>query len=130
MKICSKCQENERLKWHHSYCRKCYLELDRRRYYKYREERLAKSQKYYQANKEKWIEKGKREDPKKKKARSTLRNHVHWKNRVIKKPCEVCGNPKSQGHHEDYDKPLEVIWLCSKHHGEKHRKYNEMGREV
>lgn len=37
------------------------------------------------------------------------------------KPCVVCGDKKSQAHHEDYDKPLNVIWLCSKHHCEVHR---------
>jgi tRNA U34 5-carboxymethylaminomethyl modifying enzyme MnmG/GidA len=35
-------------------------------------------------------------------------------------PCEVCGNPKSQGHHTDYTKALEVRWLCRKHHMEAH----------
>ncbi len=31
-------------------------------------------------------------------------------------PCEVCGEVKSQAHHEDYTKPLEVKWVCIKHH--------------
>jgi len=38
-------------------------------------------------------------------------------------PCEKCGDPKSQAHHDDYDKRFEVRWLCSKHHGEAHRHY-------
>lgn len=49
--------------------------------------------------------------------------HVYVKRgKVVKKPCEVCGNPKVRGHHEDYDKPLEVRWLCFEHHHELHQK--------
>jgi len=40
--------------------------------------------------------------------------------RLIKKPCEVCGEIKVEAHHEDYYKPLEVNWLCTKHHVEYH----------
>jgi hypothetical protein len=41
--------------------------------------------------------------------------------RMVRRPCEVCGEGKSQAHHDDYAKPLEVIWLCAEHHGERHR---------
>ena len=37
-------------------------------------------------------------------------------------PCEVCGDIKSQAHHPDYSKPLEVIWLCQLHHKQLHAK--------
>ena len=36
-------------------------------------------------------------------------------------PCEVCGNQQSHAHHDDYNKCLEVRWLCSIHHAEHHR---------
>ena len=39
-----------------------------------------------------------------------------------KKPCNVCGEKKVQGHHEDYSKPLKVDWLCQQHHMERHWK--------
>lgn len=35
-------------------------------------------------------------------------------------PCEFCGNPKSEAHHEDYTKPLDVWFLCKKHHTARH----------
>ncbi len=32
--------------------------------------------------------------------------------KIKKKNCIDCGSEKSQMHHDDYSKPLEVIWLC------------------
>jgi rubrerythrin len=40
--------------------------------------------------------------------------------RLRRLPCEVCGS-LSEAHHADYSKPLDVRWLCRKHHGEIHR---------
>lgn len=36
--------------------------------------------------------------------------------RIIKQPCRDCGKTKVEAHHEDYTNPLDVIWLCKKHH--------------
>lgn len=36
--------------------------------------------------------------------------------KLNKELCEICLDPKSEAHHEDYSKPLFVRWLCRKHH--------------
>ena len=41
--------------------------------------------------------------------------------RLIPKSCELCGAENSDAHHDDYSKPLDVIWLCRKHHAKRHK---------
>ena len=40
--------------------------------------------------------------------------------RIKRQDC-WCGK-EAQAHHEDYNKPYEIIWLCPMHHSELHRK--------
>lgn len=46
--------------------------------------------------------------------------------RIERKPCEVCG-AHAERHHDDYDKPKEVRWLCREHHMEWHQKFRAVG---
>jgi hypothetical protein len=56
----------------------------------------------------------------------------HWAHRatrsairsglIERQPCEVCGDPQTDAHHPDYDRPLKVQWLCRKHHKLAHKK--------
>jgi hypothetical protein len=39
---------------------------------------------------------------------------------LTKQPCLICGNIKAESHHDDYTKPLDVIWLCRQHHAAHH----------
>ena len=40
---------------------------------------------------------------------------------LVRQPCVRCQNEKSLAHHEDYDKPLEVFWLCQPCHKQRHK---------
>jgi hypothetical protein len=42
-----------------------------------------------------------------------------------KQPCIRCQNEKSLAHHEDYDKPLDVMWLCQPCHAKRHKELKE-----
>jgi len=53
-------------------------------------------------------------------------DHAIRDGKIEKFPCSVCGNIASEGHHEDYTKPLEVIWLCRKHHTLKHAEIKKL----
>ena len=48
-------------------------------------------------------------------ARSTLHVAIR-RGKLSKGPCAVCSAANVHGHHPDYSKPLEVVWLCPVHH--------------
>ena len=65
-----------------------------------------------------------KENPEKIKASNKLRKAISF-GKILRNPkCEICFiECKTHGHHEDYTKPLEVIWMCSKCHLYHHQKY-------
>ncbi|MBO9134984.1 MULTISPECIES: hypothetical protein [Rhizobium] len=40
--------------------------------------------------------------------------------------CEVCGHDAVDAHHDEYDEPLRVRWLCRRHHTRLHRYGEDM----
>jgi hypothetical protein len=38
---------------------------------------------------------------------------------LVREAC-FCGN-KAEAHHDDYSKPLDVVWLCKRHHEDRHK---------
>jgi len=68
-------------------------------------------------------------------ARNKLKKTTHGKvcralksGKLTRQPCQVCGEMRVQAHHEDYSKPLDVMWLCTKHHAERHVELNKIKR--
>lgn len=73
-----------------------------------------------------------RQDPTervKQSARRSVRNEIEA-GRMIRMPCEVCGHFPTDGHHDDYSRPLSVRWLCRLHHREHHAKEMAMKRKL
>ena len=103
------------------------MELDRskRKYLKSKAEGKATNQSA--AAKAKW----RKDNPHKHKAQWMLRDAVR-RGEIHKLPCEQCGEIKSQAHHDNYDKPYEVRWLCPRHHSDHHanvRRAKRLGEE-
>lgn len=92
-------------------CRKCI----NKRIRKYQKE-------YFKKNPKKLKEIYKRRKIDKKKWRAHSKVRIAIKRGLLKKsPCVVCGTTyRVHGHHLDYSKPLEVVWLCSLHHCKTH----------
>lgn len=44
---------------------------------------------------------------------------------LARQPCKECGDPRSTAHHHDYNKPMEIEWLCYRCHGIEHRRSPE-----
>jgi hypothetical protein len=94
----------------------------------YRKKNLEKMREYNRLYNRKWRNGNgyesemnyKERNPEKYKAHQLL-NYAIRMGMIKRGKCEVCGKSNAQGHHEDYSKPLEVVWLCPIHHTEHHR---------
>jgi hypothetical protein len=100
---------------------------DRARYYRNWEKRRAAAAAYQRANSdvvraahERWAQR----NPEKRKAHYAVSNAIRDGRMKRPETCEVDGcDRRPQAHHDDYSKPFDVRWLCSRHHGEVHRRY-------
>lgn len=58
-------------------------------------------------------------NPKKRRVHTLTRKAIK-SGQILKQPCEKCGKEYVHAHHDDYNKPLSVRFLCPKHHREWH----------
>lgn len=108
-KIC--CKEYEATKRNSTNSRKKEnIDNYQKRYRDNNKEAIAESQRRYLKN------------PKNRK-----KHNAHWmvfkakeSGKLSSEPCEICGSERSVAHHDDYDKPLNVRWLCQSHHKQWH----------
>lgn len=98
--LCCKCQNKSRRKGSQRWCNDCHAEYMRENRPKYSE--LTEEQR------------------KKVNARSYA-NVYKNRGKLIQEKCKFCGSPDTEMHHHDYDKPLDVEWLCRDCHLEHHQ---------
>lgn len=151
MSICNKCGEDRPYYPRYFRCRPCMLEWSRAYEAEYRERNgVSRSAAWQAANPEKvkatsrMIESRLEQQTKKAahhKAHPEIRKNWVKRNpdkvrvyqivaRAIRsgkliKPtvCSVCNQERRiEAHHEDYAKPLDVVWVCRVHHAEVHRR--------
>lgn len=108
------------------YCKEC-ANAKNRDYYRRNKDKVSKKVYEY-----KHTEKGKRvmnesakkwkeSNPKKYLSHLAVKQGLKY-GFIEKKDCEVCGDPEVHAHHDDYDKPWDVVWLCPQHHKDHHAK--------
>jgi hypothetical protein len=119
--ICTGCKEEKGDQFYtgHTRCKECvkarvrYLDNPERKANALECARRARAdgrnREYQRRHKEKY--------PVERAARVKLGNAV-MRGKIAKGTCAVCGSDKVHAHHHDYNKPLDVIWLCPTHHGE------------
>lgn len=91
-------------------CRKCHAK------YKAKYEKTAKSILAQKLSTIKWDSVNKEKKEAHKIIAHAIKNGI-----IVKQPCGICESWSSEAHHEDYAKPLKVVWLCRKHHQARHK---------
>lgn len=72
------------------------------------------------AAKQRYVER----NPKKRAAHIAVGNALR-DGHLAKQPCEQCGSLDVHAHHDDYNEPLKVRFLCPKHHQAWHDMHGE-----
>ena len=123
-----------------STCKKCDKKRNLRYYYANRENALSRMHKYYKDNKLKcrtvqkvyyskhrpeYLERNRQERikyPLKIQCRRKTYSAIGSGKLIRGTCCKDCGanQERMYGHHEDYNKPLDVVWLCSSCHMRRH----------
>ena len=64
------------------------------------------------------------EDKRRQRAHNAVRRAIN-KGILVVSPCSRCFSTRAVAHHEDYDKPLDVMWLCQPCHKQRHKELKE-----
>lgn len=138
MKKCSKCKQvkkynkfyknNAKKDGLQTKCKICTKIYEKISYQNNKKEKKAYNELYYKTIKGKEVHKKgdkkyRQKNPEKKKAHNIIVNAISNKKIIKPKICSICEKTDCmiEGHHYDYNKPLEVIWCCSQCHCNIHK---------
>lgn len=111
---------------HLNKCKACTKTDVKRRYRDSRPERAAYDRQRNQrperkASRARHLRAMRARNPEKYRAREAVA-HALASGAMERRPCEVCGSDGAEAHHTDYSRPLDVRWLCKRHHFAAHGK--------
>ena len=149
MKTCNKCGESKQLSEYHrrssgsadgrfNVCKPCRKDACKKYRANAKNKERKQKQEYYAKNRTAILEKSRKYRAENKETRAAIEKRYAEKNqerrvalrkaqyaikrgKLVRGPCEVCGTAEMvDAHHCDYSKPLDVMWLCRKHHKQWH----------
>lgn len=111
-------------------------EYDRKRYHEkrkkdplYKKKQSVNSRKWKEANRDRHRERVKRWkkiNQHQTKATTAVKDAVRYGRLVKASECSKCGSKENiEGHHHDYSKPLDVIWVCKVCHIKIHQELRQ-----
>lgn len=138
IKKCARCKESKSLdnfykgrKYYNSYCKKCWYFYtkeyeDTHPKYKIKHQEVdrlyqARKRNFGLVDKTKENEKWREKHPKGSSAHGIVNYYIKI-GKIKRKKCKICKEFPTYAHHEDYDKPFEIIWLCPSCHKKYHLK--------
>lgn len=126
MKVCSKCDKAKELDkfpnhrsrkdGKHPYCKEC--RRQQARIYRKTDRYKAVATEYNKQGGKDAVERWRQKNKHKRRAHSAVYQHLS---------PQICAfldhecNGTIEAHHDDYDKPLNVVWMCRRHHAMYHR---------
>jgi hypothetical protein len=126
--ICSKCGlDKDVIEFYISdkrKCKQCHREYVRNYSLGHKEQRRKHKKLYWKRHPKKAAEHS-RNMRQKHPEHFRARDKANWEykmGRLKRLPCSICGERHAEAHHADYSRPLEIIWLCRKHHCALHGK--------